>query len=124
LIFTPVENFYLRAGKFRHEYGLNTADHIISIKRGLGWNENTETYNAELSWLGESFNFFITGIFGRPDDTNLDREKGIAVTASYFFLERYKMGLSYLNSTTNNFTRQVMGPFLSFAFTKNCKMLF
>ncbi|HUP56187.1 MAG TPA: hypothetical protein VM598_01960, partial [Bdellovibrionota bacterium] len=64
-----------RLGKYAFNYGINVPDHIIATKRSLGWDEGSETLNLEGSYIGEAWNFYVTGSFGRPDSEFLNREK-------------------------------------------------
>ena len=121
--YRPTDNLSLRLGKFRLEYGINTPEHAISIKRDIGFDENTETYNLEASWLGETYNLFLTADFGRPDFLELQKERGVAGTASYFISETYKVGMSYFTGTNASQTRQLAGPFAVLGFTKHFFLL-
>jgi hypothetical protein len=111
LNYRPNDQLSVRTGRFMPAYGINTADHIIATKRGLGWDEGHETYNAEVAWLGSEWNVYGTGIFGRPDDWSLRRETGGALSTSYFFSERYKAGASYFYGTNSQNYRHVAGPY-------------
>ena len=108
--YRPTDELSFRGGRFMPAYGINTPDHVISTKRGLGWDEGSETYNVEAAWIGERFNIFGTGIFGRPDSPSLNREKGAALTVSSSLGDTYKVGASYFNGTSNIANRQVVGP--------------
>lgn len=118
----------LRFGKFLFNYGINTPDHIQSTKRGLGWDEGSETLNLEAAYVGETWTFFATGIFGRPDSPFLNREKGISLVAARMLTENKKLGLSYFHGW-NNFgggsseNRDVFGPFTILGFTKQLYLL-
>ena len=100
----------LRAGKFQFAYGINIPDHILQIKRGLLWDDDTETYNIEGSYIAEDWDLFVTANLGRIDDSTLNRERGVAVRGSKTFSERYKLGLSYFYGTNDTQDRQVFGP--------------
>lgn len=116
------EEFSLRGGRFRPAYGMNTPEHTLVIKRKLGWDESTETYNLEAAWLKKGWNLFITGIFGKPESVEelhqgltLGQtgiaEKGFASRGSIFIHDNYELGLEYYYGTNSSHSRHVMGPF-------------
>lgn len=100
---------YVRAGKFMHSFGLNVPDHVIVTKRGLGWDEGSETHNIEATYLGEQLNLSFTAVFGKPDDKAADREQGGVAQISYFFANQYKIGMSLFTGSNDSLTRQIGG---------------
>lgn len=121
--YRPTDTLSLRAGKFQHGFGINLPDHIIVTKRGLGWDQDMETYNLEAAYLGENWNHYVTGIFGRIDDSTLVRDKGFAWTTSYAFLERFKVGFSYFYGSRQGTRRHVFGPWAIIGFTNRFYLL-
>ncbi len=111
VLYHPTDELYFRAGKFMPAYGINTEDHAIAIKRGIGKDQSTETYNVEASYIAENFDAFITGILGRPDTPSLGAESGVALSSSVFFSERFKVGASYYYGYRDIENRHVVGPF-------------
>ena len=116
-MYRPTAETAIRAGRYFFSYGLNTPDHTQVTKRGLGWDEGTETYNLEASWITPKVDAFVTGVFGRPDNTLLNRDSGIALRSSYTFKERYKLGASYFYGSNNKLTRHLVGPYAILGFT-------
>ncbi len=123
LIYRPTDEFSFRVGKYRPEFGINTADHVIVTKRGLGWDEGSETYNFELAYIGEKNNTYLTAVFGRPDAKELSRETGIALSSSIPFGDTYKVGASGFYGTKPNRSRYVFGPFGILGFTPHFFLL-
>lgn len=123
IAYRPSDTTSIRAGKFFPAFGINLPDHAVVTKRGLGWNENGETYNLEFAYLGDAINIYGTGIFGRPDFPTLNRETGGALNTSYFFSDRYKVGLSYFYGTNNTVNRHLTGPFAILGFTPHFFLL-
>ncbi len=119
----PTDEISFRAGKFQHAFGINTPDHAIATKRGLGWDQNTETYNLEGAYLGENLNTYATAVFGRPDAKELKRETGASISSSVGFWDRYKAGLSYYYGTNSISRRHVFGPFGILGFTPSFSLL-
>ncbi len=107
--YRPDENWSFRAGKFYPNYGINTADHVIATKRGLGWDEGQETYNLEAAWIGEKWSAFVTGILGNLSLPSASREPGVAVSASLAIAESYKVGVSYFHGQRSTSNRDIEG---------------
>lgn len=123
LLFKPTDEWSFRAGKFQHAFGINVAEHILSTKRGLGWDQNTETYNIEAAWIGEKLDVFATGIFGRPDDEKLRRDQGVSLKGGYALGESYKVGMSYFYGDGATAVRHVYGVYGILGFTKRFFLL-
>ncbi len=121
--YRPTDELSFRFGRFQHAYGINTPDHVIVTKRGLGWDQERESYNLESAWLGEQWNFYATGIFGRPDSPKDDREKGIALSGIVSFLDRYKTGVSYFQGSDRTRNRHIVGPFAILGFSPKVFLL-
>lgn len=113
----------LRVGRFSPAYGLNIPDHFVAIKRGLGWDQGTETYNLEAAWIGESLNVYATAIAGRPDDASLRRESGASASASWLFEQKHKVGASLFHGTRDGVSRTVFGPWAILGFTPELYLL-
>ena len=123
LLYRPKDELSIRVGRFFPAYGINTADHVIPIKRGIGFDEYLESYNVETSWIGESLNVYLTGIFGRLDQPTLSREKGAAVSVSYFVGEQHKLGASYYLGEVKQIPRHLAGPYGIFGLSHNVVLL-
>jgi len=122
-LYQLTDELAVRAGRFMQAYGINVAEHAIFTKQGLGWDQGTETYNIEGSYLGERYNFYVTGIFSRPDiDPNL-REIGVSGSASMMLGETYKLGASYYYGSSNALERNVFGPWGILGFTPHFFLL-
>ena len=82
------ESLIVRAGRFLVNYGLNTGNHVLFVRRGLGFDQGTETYNLETYFESESFDGSLTILGGRPDDyKRYDGEKGLAFSGGIPFFE-------------------------------------
>ncbi|MBI4405266.1 MAG: hypothetical protein HY537_13975 [Deltaproteobacteria bacterium] len=115
--------FSLRVGKFPHAFGIHMADHTSAIKRGLGWDQGTETYNVEFSWTGANLDAFASVVLGRPDAADLQREKGLALRSSAFINSNSKTGISYFFGWNDLGSRHVMGPFIIAGFAEKFYLL-
>ncbi len=123
LKYNPSEELSLRLGKFMTNFGINVAEHIYSIKRQLGLDQNNESYNLELSYIGEFWNFFVSYIGGRPDELGLKRESGFSAQVAYNFLETNKIMLSSLVASNESYSRQLFGVAGNFGFSKKLYLL-
>lgn len=123
VIYQPTNEVYFRAGRFQRAFGINLPDHIVGTKRGLGWDFGTETYNLEAAWIGESLDVFVTGIFGRPDNLDLNREKGLALRVGHNLGNTYKAGLSYSYGSNNTARRHLVGPYALLGFRPDLFLL-
>ena len=108
----------IRAGKFVPSYGINTADHVTLTRASLKLGVNYESYNLEASYQNEKYNLFVTGIFGRPDDSTLKMDQGYAVQAAYAPSEFIKFGVNGLFGKTDAYNRYLVGPFGLIGITK------
>ncbi len=118
----------LRLGKFRNNYGINTDEHQLTIKSGLGWDVETETYNLEFSRLTGNYSFFATAIFGAPESVSQRRgltigrtgvvDHGASVRASAYIADKYEIGANYFYGKKSGADwRSVTGPFVILGFT-------
>lgn len=114
------KGFSLRAGKFYRNYGLMIPDHTSEIRRGIGLDQNSETYNAEFNYQTEEYGVALTAVGGRPDDDEVIADKGVGLTASRFFSSKYKVGLSYFyGNTSEDVGRELYGLFWALGFTEH-----
>lgn len=123
-MFRVSEKQVVRFGKFQKFFGLSDANHNLYVRRRLGFQQDTETYNAEYSWLGENFSTYFSYVFGDLSDSkSRARESGPSFSTSYFLFDKHKMGISYFygddKSPRANTKRQVFGPWFIVSWTKH-----
>lgn len=111
LMYRASDEITVRGGRFFKAFGINTPDHVIVTKRGLGWDEGTETYNLEGAWNDDKVGVFATAVFGRSRTTSQNFEKGISLTGNYFFGNRFQAGGSYFYGYNSVQQRHVAGPY-------------
>ncbi len=121
--YRPTDNFSFRLGRFQLPYGINLADHFVSIKRGLRWDDGSESYNLEAAYLGENYDLFLTASLGRPDNEKLNRDRGVSIRGSRFLNDRYKVGASYFYGSSPLGNRHVAGPYAILGFTPHWFLL-
>jgi len=99
----------LRAGKFRHHFGLNDPAHTRVTKAPLGFGSNSETYNIEFSHFGENSEIFFTSDFGKIDQSRTKtNEKSFSVNFAHYLNEKNKIGSSLLFGEKSSDRRQVL----------------
>lgn len=124
ILWNPNENIAVRAGKFLTAYGINTPDHMIMTRRNLGWDEGGETYNLEASYSNDTFDVFLTGVFGRPEKSDLHKDTGVALRAALNLFKSSKVGLGYYyGKNDNEVKRHLVGPYFILAFTPHFYLL-
>jgi hypothetical protein len=127
VLYQASDAFGVRAGRFMTNFGINTSEHTITTRRNLGFDQSSETYNLEASWLGERGSVFATAIFGKPESVATEdgltigrtgyAEKGGALRGSFFLGDRHELGASLLRASNDFATRSVAGPFFILGFT-------
>jgi hypothetical protein len=125
-MYRPTDEFSLRAGRFYPQCGINTPNHSILIRSQLDVHSpegQSESYNLEGSYVGEKYNLYLTAIFGRPDQINLKREKGLSAVASRAINDHAKVGMSYLYGVNELSSRNLVGPFAMVGFTEKLYLL-
>ena len=118
LLYRLTDAINVRAGKFMFAFGLNGPDHITATRRGLGWNQGMESYNVELSYLGEKSASIVTAVTSSPQDQGLSRDSGGALTQNFLIGEQSKLGLNAYYGSQSLYTRFVYGPSWVLSITK------
>ncbi len=54
------DSINVRLGRFAPTYGLHLVDHTLLVRQSLGFGPDSERNTAELSWIGESHQFFLS----------------------------------------------------------------
>lgn len=103
-------NNQIRAGKFLKFYGLNDPNHQMYVRRFLNFGFDSESYNFEYSYQGETISTFATAFFGNfKDPFSLAKEEGVSFSANYFFYDKQKLGVSLLKASDDISKRSVSG---------------
>ncbi len=124
-LYRPTDKLNIRAGKFLRNFGLNDANHNIYVRKDLGFGFDTETYNVELSYLGDAFSSYLTYLDGNftQDQYALLKEKGVSWSGSYFFFEKEKVGVSAYRGEDDTNERWIGGPWWVLSFTPKLFLL-
>lgn len=108
-----------RVGKFMQSFGLNGPDHYSATRRGLGWDQGSESYNLELNYLGEAFSHTVTLISNFPEDRGPAKDSGVSVNSSYFWNNKSRFGVSLFRGEQNASNRTVAGPYLTLSLNEH-----
>lgn len=96
------ENLSFRIGRFFPAYGIQTSDHTLSTRKGLGFSQGLETYNLEAALKTSWAELFVTGINGYSGNLS-SSSKGY-----HWESDTYEHGLSsrltFLPADTINFS--------------------
>jgi hypothetical protein len=126
-MYKPLDELAVRFGRFQPMYGLMDPDHTTPIHRGLGWDEGTESYNVEASWLGENWNAYATAVLGQwgnPQLQDANQESGVALRGSASIAHGMQVGASYFHGSSDaGGSRDVFGPFGILGFTPHFFLL-
>lgn len=106
------DQIHFRGGKFIPAYGITTPDHITLTRSPLELGYNFESYNFETSYISDQWNWFATGILGRPDDKKLNQDRGFALQGAFAPTERIKFGLNTWYGKKDNSSRWLFGGFV------------
>lgn len=97
----------VRAGRFSTAFGLNLADHTLSVRRPLGFGPEVERDNIELSWLGEKDQAFLTFAESAPSTSDADKERATSFRYERIINERSRVGASFWQGQGSQFDRWV-----------------
>lgn len=89
------ESFNLRAGRFTTAFGLNLADHTLSVRRPLGLGPEVDRDNIEASWIGEKNQYFLSLMETAESTSDTDRERAVIGRYERVLNERSRVGGSF-----------------------------
>lgn len=118
VLYRFTEQLIGRAGKFMQSFGLNGPDHISATRRGLSWDQGSESYNLEMNSLGDNFNHTLTLISNSPEEKAVKKDQGISINSSYFWREKSRLGMSAFQGRQSDFERTVFGPYLTLSLSE------
>lgn len=89
-----IDRFQVRFGRFYPAYGINIPEHTAVTRQQLGFDQQQESYNAELAYVTDTWNTFVTYDAGRPDNPARSQEKGAVLQVSRALGNNYRVGVS------------------------------
>jgi hypothetical protein len=89
------ENAAIRVGRFGTAFGLNLADHTLSVRRPLGLEPEFDRDNVELSWISEKNQYFASFMKSADANGETDREQAVALRYDRVINENSRVGASF-----------------------------
>ncbi len=118
LIYQPMDELTLRAGRFIPNFGISIAEHTLVTKKGLGFDEGTERDQVEAMWSGEKWNSSIAYTKQVKTDTVTQTEKALTTQVNYTFLDSYRVGADVWLGSKEGVSRQIYGLHTILGFTE------
>lgn len=115
-LITPMDGLYFKLGKFLPNFGINLPDHILSTRGPLMFGYGMERNTAEVSWLGESWNFIVSG-YKSPENLSANKQTGGTAVATYT-VGNFKTGLQFLSEKDDLQERKILGALGYLGWTK------
>ncbi len=113
VLYRFTEQIVGRLGKFMQSFGLNGPDHVTATRRGLNWDQGSESYNLEMNYIGENFNHALTLISNSPEEKSVKKDQGVSVNSSYLWREKSRLGVSAYQGRQSDSERVVFGPYVT-----------
>jgi hypothetical protein len=115
-LINPMESLYFKVGRFLPNFGINHPDHIFSTRGPLQFGYGMEKSTAEVSWLGENWNFIISR-YATPKETSANHQTGTTAVVTYT-LGNFKSGVQYLSENDDHQDRKIIGALGYLGWTK------
>ncbi len=113
----------LKVGKFLPNFGINLPDHIISTRGPLQFGYGMEKESAEMSWLGEEWNF-IGGYAKSPKYLSANNQSAVYGVVSKVILENKKVGIQHYAESDDTQKRSITGVLGYLGWSKDLSTLF
>jgi hypothetical protein len=93
-------------------FGIKNPEHVFLTRDALGFSDNFESYNLEVSYISDQFNVFVTGMMGRFDSLQASEDRGGTAQVSFAPTERMKVGVNaWYGQQEDGQNRWVLGGF-------------
>lgn len=103
------QGYYVRAGRFFAPFGLRLAEHLVYVRRDLGFNNLEETYNVSAGYLVNQWEGHFT-VFGPDFLQHGNQSAGAAAYGEMRILEeKAGLGLQAKYSVQNDIKRAIVG---------------
>ncbi len=116
-LINPMDGLYFKIGRFLPNFGINLPDHILSTRGPLQFGYGMERNTAEISWLGETWNFNVSG-YKTPENKSPKNQTGLTATVAYT-VGNFKTGLQFLSEKDDVQQRIVAGATGYLGWTKD-----
>ena len=116
-LFTPVESLYFKVGRFLPNFGIQLPDHILSTRGPLLFGYGMERDTAEVSWLGEEWNF-SGSYYKSPQNISTNNQTGFIGQILKAFGDNKKAGVQYLSEKDDTQERKLVGALAQVSWSK------
>jgi hypothetical protein len=106
-LYRITDELMVRAGRFLPSFGINNSEHILSTRGPLGFGYGLEKDTAEVSWLGEGWNFVVSYYKTQKQLSN-NNETGYTALISKIFGNN-KASVQHLTEENDVYKRQIYG---------------
>lgn len=107
----------LRAGRFMPQFGLNSPDHTLKTKSGVGLRPGQQMDTVEAAWLGEQWTAFVAQAHSPHEVGDRNQESARTFHLAYAFLDRFKVGASHWYGEQAANVRRIYGVNAILGFT-------
>lgn len=117
------EHVFVRAGRFFPAFGINTPEHTLVTRRGLGFDQGQESFNLEAGVVGESGEIVADAILKSGAAEISSEDTGGSVRAAWYAGGRSQIGVSLLSLKGRVWERQAYGVFATAGITQSLYLL-
>jgi len=117
-LYQPLDELTVRAGRFTPNFGLNIAEHTLSTRKGLGFDEGSERDQVEAMWSGERWNTSLSYNKQVKTPQSSKLEKSFTTQVNYNFLDSYRIGGDLWLGSLGEQKRQIYGVHAILGFTE------
>jgi hypothetical protein len=110
LLYQLNDNWVFRVGRFMPAFGLQLAEHTVSTRKSIFFNEGNESYNAEIGYLSEWGEIFVDGVLGGSVGETGEREQGGTAKVAFYVFDNSQLGASFLSLSGPGYERTGYGP--------------
>lgn len=118
LMYQPLDELTIRAGRFLPNFGINIAEHNLPTRKGIGFDQGQERDQVEAMWSGEQLNSSLTISESVKTDKKKVSETAIASQVAYTIFDSYKLGVGAWIGKESGKTRQIYNANGILGFTK------
>ncbi len=117
------EHAFVRVGRFFPAFGINTPEHALITRKGLGFNQGQQTLNAELGLVGEEGEVIATAVLMQGWPELSSEEKGVTARTALYIGGQSQVGVSVLSLKGSVWKRAAVGGFVTTGLTQSTYLL-
>lgn len=113
------ETLQFRVGRFLPPFGINLPHHTLPTRQSLGFGYDSDRNTMEAHWNGESWHSAVAASESRLKSRLAERERAASWQIERFFLDSYRVGLSFWNGESDKMSRWLVGAHGILGFTEH-----